>query len=236
MGLDAVELLMEVEETFDIKIDDNDYPEIRTAGDLYDLIVARTPKQTSGRNCLSPRVFCRFRRALTTSFNIARSTIRLDTSLTSLIPEKNGRTSWSRLQESLGLTLPKLQRPTWVVHFLTLTTIMAFILLCLYTIIALEKSSIVAILLPALLTTIMGLLFAAITQPLAIQIPSSCTTVRGATSAVMVTNLFKLTAEEDCASETEIFEILRTIISCHLEVPFEKVTRDASLVNDLGMN
>jgi len=41
MGLEMVEIIMEVEETFGIQIPDDETAEVVTPGDLYDLIVQR---------------------------------------------------------------------------------------------------------------------------------------------------------------------------------------------------
>jgi hypothetical protein len=81
-----------------------------------------------------------------------------------------------------------------------------------------------------------GLAFTVISRPLAIQFPSSCSTVRGTTSAIMLANLSRLTTEGELAREIEIFEVLQSIISCYLEVSLEDVMQDAHLIDDLGMN
>lgn len=236
MGLDSVELVMAVEETFDIQIDDDDFPELRTVGDLHDLIVARVAHPPNDRMCLSPGVFCKFRSALMNTLDIVRSNIRLGTSMASLIPKAHRTASWNRLQESLGLTLPQLHRPEWIVGTLAFSALLASTLLGLYTTVVLEKSVSLAIILSGGLATLLGFAFTAISRPLAIQFPSSCSTVRGTTSAIMRANLSRLTNEGELASESEIFEVLQSIISCHLEVSLEDVTRDANLIDDLGMN
>jgi hypothetical protein len=147
MGMDSVELVMAVEETFEIKSDDDDFPEIRTVGYLHDLIVARVSHSPNGRRCLSPGVFCKLRSALMNNFNIVRSNIRLGTPMDSLIPKTDRMASWIRLQESLGLTLPRLHRAEWIVSTLAFSALLASTLLGLYTTVVLEKSVGLAIIL-----------------------------------------------------------------------------------------
>ena len=72
MGLDFVELVMEVEETFGFTIPDEDVAGLDTVGKLYDYIwenrfASRSP------GCLSSVVFYRLRRALMSVTGVARS-------------------------------------------------------------------------------------------------------------------------------------------------------------------
>ena len=42
MGLDSVEIIMEIEEAFDIRIPDDEATKIRTVGELYDFVIQET--------------------------------------------------------------------------------------------------------------------------------------------------------------------------------------------------
>ncbi|HUR54030.1 MAG TPA: acyl carrier protein [Gemmataceae bacterium] len=65
MGLDIVEFVMNVEETFDIRIPDRDAERIRTPRMLIDYIAARVPPSPVGRwGCGTQRAFYAIRRAL----------------------------------------------------------------------------------------------------------------------------------------------------------------------------
>ena len=55
MGIDIVELVIEVEEAFDVKIPNDDYAELRTAGDLHDYIVTRMDRSD---DVVSERRYC----------------------------------------------------------------------------------------------------------------------------------------------------------------------------------
>lgn len=48
MGLDTVELLMDVEETFDIEISDKEASEIETVGEFYDVVLTKLEAQNQG--------------------------------------------------------------------------------------------------------------------------------------------------------------------------------------------
>ena len=63
MGLDAVELIMAVEEAFDIEIPDREAEKLGTVGQMYAFIVNKLAFDQS-RRCLSSAVFYRARQAL----------------------------------------------------------------------------------------------------------------------------------------------------------------------------
>ncbi len=63
MGLDTVELVMEIEDAFSIKIPDDEASHMVTAGDVFDYIVAKTSVTTNSSVCLSAVAFYSLRRA-----------------------------------------------------------------------------------------------------------------------------------------------------------------------------
>lgn len=102
----AIDLLEEVEETFAIKIADDEAERCWTIGDVYDVIRAHTPHwdERSG-SCASSTVFYRFRRSLARQ---DRSAVSPTTAL-----ERAGMSA-SRLFKSLGndtgLRLPTVEQ------------------------------------------------------------------------------------------------------------------------------
>lgn len=63
MGLDTVELVIEVEESFGISIGDEDAPGIVTVGDLFEYVLERVGSRPT--LCLTSLAFYRLRRAIT---------------------------------------------------------------------------------------------------------------------------------------------------------------------------
>lgn len=61
MGLDSVELLLAVEDAFQIHIEDHEAGGVSTVGDLYNLVVTKLQGQDSKR-CLTSAAFYRTRR------------------------------------------------------------------------------------------------------------------------------------------------------------------------------
>ena len=106
MGLDAVELVLYVEEAFDIRIADEEAGRVGTLGELQALVVAKL-REHGERRCTSSICFFRLRRALSDVFGVGRSSVRRATTLAGLVPTEDRRQAWGRLQESLGLRLPE---------------------------------------------------------------------------------------------------------------------------------
>jgi hypothetical protein len=115
MGLDVMELVMEMEETFRIVLPDSDLGSVRTLGDLYGLILRQMDRQRNGP-CLSSFTFYRVRRAFVEASDVPRWSISPRSRLEDLLPIGSRRFLWERLQESLGsIPLPNLTRPGWLI-------------------------------------------------------------------------------------------------------------------------
>jgi hypothetical protein len=96
MGLDLVELVIEVEETFALKIADEDAQRIATVADLIRYVRGRVRGRT-GAVCRTSRTFYQFRRALIQSVPVFRQDVRLDRPLLELIPKPERRRVWKQL-------------------------------------------------------------------------------------------------------------------------------------------
>lgn len=175
MGLDTVELLMEVEDAFGVFIPDAEAEQMRTVGDVYQYLLRQKDRPVvEGTTCLTSACFYRIRRAMMKTFKIPRRTVRPESRLEVLIPRPTRRSGWNALSQALMLPLPALRRPAWVKH-------------ASWTIVLLLFGSLVYLLLPYLsFTTLVTLglvafmggvaLFAA-TERMRNVIPASCLTV-----------------------------------------------------------
>ena len=109
MGLDAVELVIRVEEEFSIKIEDGEAETTRTMGELHDLVRSKRAaiRQTmSGISCPSQTVFYKLRRYLSQTLHLKDRTLRPSTAFHSLLPRWNSRRFFSRMREELRLAFP----------------------------------------------------------------------------------------------------------------------------------
>ena len=101
MGLDGVELLMAVEEEFQIAISDSEASECTTVGKLVELVHSRL-RHTTKDPCPSQHSFYLARQKLITLLHIPRSVIKPDTKLEEIVPKKNRKKLWKELIHALS--------------------------------------------------------------------------------------------------------------------------------------
>jgi len=111
MGLDAVELVMAVEEKFGITISDEEATNTLTVGDLKRLVHSKL-KVSDADGCLTQRAFQLLRKNAISQFGIDRHNFRPETALDTVVPLSSRRESWASFQSALGVDeLPELVRP-----------------------------------------------------------------------------------------------------------------------------
>ena len=118
MGLDAVEIVMEVEDAFGIVIEDAEAEKILTPRDLIDVIMSKVERANVGVS-LTHRAFNRLRAALLRQLPLKRRDIGPQAGMANLVP----RASRKILAECLAAELetpplPNLIRPKWLVNLL----------------------------------------------------------------------------------------------------------------------
>lgn len=106
MGLDTVELVMEIEDTFEVKIPDADAERMMTPGDVADWLVKRLmPPAYLPPTCMSARAFYFLRSGLRTTYGVKRRDVRPATLIGDLIPVAQ-REGWRRFARDHGLPRP----------------------------------------------------------------------------------------------------------------------------------
>ncbi|MGB4065555.1 MAG: hypothetical protein WBK19_17160 [Azonexus sp.] len=114
MGLDTVELLLNVEECFGVAITDESAAKLATprqlANHVAKLLAAQSPEGSSAgaSTCLNQRAFYRLRRTFIAETWLSRNALRPTTPLATLFPDQR-TASWRRLRRTLAaLDLPRL--------------------------------------------------------------------------------------------------------------------------------
>jgi acyl carrier protein len=101
MGLDTVELVMEVEDEFGISVADADAEMIQTVGQLHAYVCHRL-RPRGETICPSARAFYRFRRALLARQPVPRRCVRPSSRITRLLPQEC-RDRWPAVAAEVGL-------------------------------------------------------------------------------------------------------------------------------------
>ena len=178
MGLDAVELIMEVEETFDLSIADDEYSRFKTVGDLHQLLVEKLAVQRELQanvgGCPSLVPFLAIRRAIVTLANTNRSSIRPNTCLANVFPQYGRRQLWKKLQRETDITLPPLTLSEGVGQLTFAVAVCGITIVDVATVV---WFGLVSFLFAVMDSFILGLLIFVVTRPLATTFPAKCQTV-----------------------------------------------------------
>ena len=121
MGLDGVEMVMKVEETFDIVIEDSEAEKTVTPSLLIELVMSKVGR-TNHAACLTQRAFHRLRASLMSRSGFKRNQIRLETLLASLFPRSSRKERIREIMTVINLRKEiELVRPAWVRHLILST-------------------------------------------------------------------------------------------------------------------
>lgn len=135
MGLDTVEFIMTVEERFGVEIDDREASEIRTVGELADLVCS---KEFPPGGCRTQQSFYFVRKQLVNVLGISGRAVRPETTLAGITPVHRRRQDWEVILQRLAIRrTPSLVLPrrlsvaidTGSVAFLVLSTLLLGIVL-----------------------------------------------------------------------------------------------------------
>lgn len=233
MGLDTVELVLEIEEAFDVSIPDDRASTMLTVGDVYEFLLQKTADPAlSSHTCLTAAAFYDLRRQLR-SLGLSHSSIRPKTKLDRVIPLIGRRKYWQALGSQMDLQFPSLQRPSWLA-----------LLNCILVAIVVS-ASFIGFAIPSLMTGIIaavvfGLISSAIlwfvTQPFAIYPVSSCSTIRDLVTSLVAINHNTLATRYSTRNPTDVWNTLQWIVAEQLGVDRSKVVPSARFVQDLGAN
>ncbi len=232
MGLDTVELVMEVEESFGVSIPNDRACEMRTVGDLYSFLLDETRDPTRDlHSCLTASTFYALRRGLAAHLDGARS-LRPSSGVDATLPRRERRTLWRRLSGEMGLRFPRLRRPPWLVLACSLivwvATTVTFVFL------APRWGPELATVLALLMLVLTAALMVVLSAPFAVYPASSFQTYRGLVSQLVALNYAKLSERHQSWNPTDVWIVLQLIIVEQLGVKKEEVTPEANFAYDLG--
>jgi len=115
VGLESVELVLSMEDAFEISISDDEAQRVFTPKDAIELI-SKKVQLNNDNLCLNQVAFYRLRQLLVNQFDIPRKEISPDKDLSIMLPPEKQKEFWSQLGEIMGIkNTPQLSRPTWVV-------------------------------------------------------------------------------------------------------------------------
>lgn len=234
MGLDAVELMMELEESFGLQIPDEAMSEVRTVGDLYSKILQILNSQKHSKLnpevCLTSATFCWLRRHLAPTIKESRS-IRPRMKLVESLPSESRIALWKKLASETNLRFPALVRPSWLVLMICCVTSTAAVMtfLSMPTTSSPGHSAFMGVFSAACT----GTLLTVATARFKILPEPGWSTYRGLVESLVAMNYAALSKRFQSIHAQEVWNVLQKIIVETLHVKPEQVTRDADFVKDL---
>ena len=229
MGLELVELVMEVEETFGIIVSDQAAPQLQTVGQLHAYIL-ESRRQTQQQGCPTGHVFRNVRRVLTENTSVPRRAIRPSTELKTMLPPRIRRRVWKRLQQEVPGRLRGLRLPFRLGPVLTGCCLLAGVVTA--AMIVPLVGFVHAIVLGGTATVAMLLVTFSVTRPIALAFPHGVATVGDAARATLPPG-YEVAVRQQMTDE-EVWAKLQKIVADTLGVKVAKVTPSARFVEDLG--
>ena len=115
MGLDTVEVVLRIEDTFGISIPDEVATGLFTPNDVIDYILTQVEVSNEPLPCLTQKAFHLLRRSFIRTLHIPRRSFRLDVPLKSLIPDDQKEELWGEIGRDMGMKeWPSIFRPKWL--------------------------------------------------------------------------------------------------------------------------
>jgi acyl carrier protein len=231
MGLDGVELVLAVEDAFDIQIDDSQAGKLRTPRLLIDYVLSKVTTATA-TVCLTQRAFNLLRKSLLRQGGWKRSEIKPDTKLPALLPKQQRRAVIEKVVSELSIKKPpEWVRPGWLNAMLLGGSVLAGLVAAIFTIHVTYSIGIWIFIGVAILTAVIGL---KLTKPLCKEFPSNLQTIGDLARWVM-------THKSDIAQATipgwtrdQVAARVREIVAEQLGIKPD-FSEDANFVKDLGM-
>lgn len=226
MGLDGVEIVMEVEDHFGITIPDSQSAAVRTVQDLLDIINSRV---NAAANVVCPTLpaFLTVRREVREFVQQPDLRLRPSTAIADVIPWSRRVEFWGRIAELVGTQRPALRRPKWLRN----TLLNVSLVVTLYALALCDFDPVILPLGVLSAAFVIGLLHL-VTRPFRLSPPDSLATLgQFSRQFAGVT-----TALKPIDSPEAVFADLRKIIVDALGVNPDEVVPTARFVEDLDMN
>jgi hypothetical protein len=101
MGLDIVEFVIAVEESFEVAIPDHIAQTMTTPRHVIDYIHSQLPHSNEG-HCLTQRAFYRLRQTMEQELGAVQPRLRPTTEICGILPHAQGSKVWKRVGHTLG--------------------------------------------------------------------------------------------------------------------------------------
>jgi len=228
-GFDTVEFVVDIEESFGLKIDDKTAEKLRTVEDVHKYLLDNLDTAQLNNYCNSQKAFYLLRRSLINDFGFKRKDIIPSKSTEELFPLADRRQKWQKLSESVSLKLPHLLIPPtfWAIDAL----IAGLLILTVFgTALIFSSRSIGFLTLPVIFGWLLISTIIAFTKYSTV-IPFSCKTIGGLSKTIASYNSSNFSSGK--YTKKELWNILCNLISSQHEQELKDIKPETDLVYDL---
>lgn len=228
MGLEGVELIMDVEDTFHIKITDEEATNCISVGQLHDLVLNKVDYVNYPETCLTQKTFYQLREFFVKELGISKRKVTVKTNMHDLIPMEDRKTIWKQLIKKTQLDLPDLVLPGAIV-------LLYFILCLIFTSFTYYKTWhntfwVFCVLVGWIL--FFSTIIRRLSNPVATAFPYNCKTIGDLTRTAVGMNFYKLSKS---IGKNEIWDIVTTLVSDQLGVEKSELKPETEFVKDLNI-
>lgn len=227
MGLDGVELIMAVEESFKISLSDEEAGEVRTAGELFGLVLSKLEPAVAAA-CLTSYTFYKLRAGIAGDTGCARRQLSPKTRTESVLPARARRATWRSLSRAVGLRFPPLVRPRLVALI-----VLAATLAPLGAAVFVHSAARWLCVLSVVPVFYGGLL---VTTPFANRLPKGAETLGALTQTVTSGNFAALADERRRWREGDAWDALSGLIANQVAINRDEVKKESRFAEDLGFS
>ncbi|MBS1502976.1 MAG: hypothetical protein JST32_12995 [Bacteroidetes bacterium] len=129
--LDFCDVLAKVENSFNIKLDNESLAEATTFGELYDVIIDKI-KLDHSDTCTTQHAFYLLRNAIANTTGIDKCSITPHTKLSKLFPRENRINAIEAIESELDFKINLLQPHKWVINLFGILGVVSFFVLFQY--------------------------------------------------------------------------------------------------------
>jgi hypothetical protein len=230
MGLDGVELLMAIEDAFQIHIADEEAALASTVGDIQNLVISKLQGQDSKR-CLTTVAFYRVRRAIISVLGVERRIVEPQTPLDLLIPEKNRRETWREIQNAMKLGLPELEHSGSILSEFVAGSVAVTVGGGIYARVGAAGLAGLFV-----VGVVIGGLLLQLAPTLAVAFPHRQATVGDLARDVAAMNHARLIEEIGGWNKNDVLETVCQLITRQTDVPREMISPESLIVDHLGID
>lgn len=229
MGLEQVELVMDIEEEFGIEVPDVMFERVRSVADAAAVVIALLPKEP----CPTAKGFYEFRRLLVEQIGIDRRSIRPGTTLDEIIPAKRRRV-WNALR-SKDTRLPRLVVKPGVDKLAIGLAVVVMILAVWVSIAIWDRfDTFVAVALIGLLIIGTSIAIGSFNRFFGSEFPEAIVTVSDVVRNIVLLNAGREGSGERLIAQQKVLETVRRLTAEVSGEPLEKVRPESEFIKDLG--